>query len=151
MVVAAVLLAAVVYRAMSFQPGLPADMPEFDGNEYASRGVGTFESQSYYLDPIGARQLFEVAVVEKAPPEKKELTPEEREQQIRQRLEALKRSLTVVGLAWQPARVVMLYDQKNRNTYFLRESQLIPGTNARVENVTRDKVTITLQDEEITL
>ncbi len=115
------------------------------GLPYVAQVPAEFLAEEAYVAQVGARNIFlssrdldrEVAA----------LPTERPRDEVKRALEQMKRDLLVVGVAWRPPQVVMLLDKRLKRTYHVREGQPIGDSDVVVESITRNVITIKLQDE----
>jgi len=148
-VVAALLAALVVWRLWQIEHRRLAQPPEPPARPYTAGSVQPFESEDYYVQHLGSQDVFRRSLAERPdlPPDAAPRTPEE----TQKLLQALKRDLVVVGVAWREPRLVMVYDKREKTTHFLRMEQGIGEKGVKVRTISRDEIRIGLEDEEISL
>ena len=149
-VVTVLLAVAAAYRVSMVDSSISLPSPSPSDGQPAERAMNEFKSEKEYIAPVAAHDLFRVREFERTSEEEKDTVKLE-QQQVRARLEELKGRLMVVGVSWREPRLVMLYDKRNRETYFLRESDMIGDSDIKVTEIKRRKIKIGLQDEEIDL
>ena len=150
LLVALVLLVVVGYRLWRIEHRRLALAAAPPSRAYQLAPVPAFEAESYYVQQVTGQNVFRTGSPAAAFPggaEGVERTPEE----VQKILQALKRDLVVVGVAWREPKLVMLYDKREKATYFLRLDQAVGKTGAKVRNISRNEVKIGLEDEEISL
>lgn len=148
-VVTVVLGALAVYHVATIDTSisLPPMPPPEAGS--LNQDMTEFKSEKEYLAPVARRDVFRIREFERGAEEKPPV--QLAQDQIRSKLEELKGRVVVVGVSWQEPRLVMLYDKRKRETYFLRETDVIGDTDIKVTEIKRRKVKIGLQDEETDL
>ncbi len=150
LIVALILAAIVAYRIYSLSPSLPpppsapqtrAAVPTHSGQDFAD--------VSAYVEQVGRQNIFQLRTF--GEPATVDQPEDSDRRRLQARLRELKQSLSIVGVSWREPEMVMLYDQRTNNTYFVQESQTIGETGAEVRNISRGEVTIGIEDEEIML
>ena len=148
LLLAAVILVALVVRsALQAQQGQAPDVVRTPRPATVASIAAQLESESFYVDRVKEHDIFRWEGEGGADPTGKVVEPET----ARKVLDELKRRFVVVGVAWVEPRITMVHDSREGRTFFLREAQPVGDSGATVKSITRESVTITLQDEEIDL
>lgn len=138
----AVLLAVfVVFQLQRFDTeAYTENIKPAAGRDLVLPGVQDFEPKTYYIGAVQGKNLFTPLVTGET--KTGTTATVDRESAVQQKLRELKGSLVVVGVAWEQPRVVMLYDKRERKTYFLQQSQEIAATGIRVKKIDREEIVI---------
>jgi Tfp pilus assembly protein PilP len=106
--------------------------------------VEPFKPLDTYVAAVKQRDIFKAV-----PKEEVKGAPTSREAQAK--LKEIARDLKLVGISWGEDPKALVRSEKDKDTFFARKGQDIGTTEAKIKEITKNKVTIGYQDEEMEL
>ncbi|OIO39625.1 MAG: hypothetical protein AUJ71_00255 [Candidatus Omnitrophica bacterium CG1_02_49_16] len=104
--------------------------------------VSPLKEASYYLQKMNSRDIFKEYKEGETKKEKKEAKPIEENDAVK--------NLALVGISWSADPDVIIEDKAAQRTYFVKRGQRV-GNNVKVNAVFKDKVILSIDDQEFEL
>lgn len=142
-----------VYYAVNKKPDvdkLMASVSRIKFEALQSQPIEQFKELGYYLDRFKTRDIFN-ATAKVAPPVVVEEAPKPPPPPPPPKLKDLVRGFKVVGIAWGDVPTAMISDSATHNVFFLKQGDIIEGTQITIKKISRDKVTVASGEEELDL
>ncbi|MCK5177988.1 MAG: hypothetical protein KAR32_00530 [Candidatus Omnitrophica bacterium] len=114
--------------------------------------IEPFEKLSFYLKQIKKRNIFnEFEEPKPPPPVIKPVEPPLPPPPPKVTIEEKAKDLKLMGISWGSDPKVIIKDMKTQEVYFLKEGEMVEGTEIIVENILRNEVVISSDDEKMSM
>jgi hypothetical protein len=111
------------------------------------QAIEAFQPLDYYLNQVRSRDVFNPVAARVERPVVVEQTPPP----PKPRLSDMARGLKIVGIALGATPKAMVKDDLTQEVYFLKEGDVIGNTGIAIKAISKDKVLIGLEEEEMEL
>ena len=146
-VILTVLIVLVIHYTVNKRPNiskLTTAISKIKFQAVNRKAIESFKPVAFYLEGIKKRDIFK---------------PSPRLQQqalggvkkAQAKLKELAKDLKLVGISWGKSPKAMIRSKSKKNTYFLRQGQMIGTTGIEIKAIFRDKVIISYKGEEMEL
>lgn len=149
-VILVILTILVIHYAVNKGPniaGITDAISKISYQAVKKGSVENFKPVAFYIEQIRRRDIFKPS----PRAETKVVAPAPRAKEMRAKLKELVKDLKLVGISWGKSPKAMIRSEKKKKTYFLRQGQMIGTTGIKVKTISKDKVVINYQGEEMGL
>ncbi len=147
------LIALTVYVAFGEQPNISsvaAAVSKIKFQDIEDKAIMSFDKLSFYLGQIKTRDIFNEYEEPKPPaPVVKPVEPPPPPPPPKVTIEEKAKGLKLMGISWGSAPKVIIKNNKTQEVYFLKEGEVIKGTEITVKQILKDEVVITSDDEDM--
>ncbi|MFQ5680779.1 MAG: hypothetical protein ACE5GG_01805 [Candidatus Omnitrophota bacterium] len=143
-------LSFVVYQGVFGRPNIAAVTQAISKIKYRPPrrpAIETFKPVDFYLEEQRKRDIFKPS----PRPEDKVVVTRHKEVKPAVRLEDLARDLKLVGISWGASPKVMIKDNVQGVTYFLRQGEMVGTSGIKVKTIFKDKVVLSYEEQEMEL
>jgi type II secretory pathway component PulC len=149
-VILSLLTVLVIHSAINKRPNIAKITDAVSKIKFQAlkkKAIESFKPVALYLEEVRKRDIFRP--VPQAQQKVAIIAPKAKKAQAK--LKEMAKDLKLVGISWGKSPKAMIRSQKEQNTYFLRQGQMIGTTGIEVKTIFKDKVIISYQGEEMEL
>ncbi len=148
-----ILLGYVISQEQPEVSSLTASVSKIKLMEVDVKPANAFGDIAIYLDQITKRDVFSIFKEEKEPvkvvePVKVEPPPPP---SPKVPIEEKARGLKLIGISWGENPKAIIRDESSQDMYFVREKEVIQGTELKIEKILKNEVVITSDGDEMSM
>ncbi|OGX34457.1 MAG: hypothetical protein A3C36_06395 [Omnitrophica WOR_2 bacterium RIFCSPHIGHO2_02_FULL_52_10] len=147
-----VLTLYVIFRKRPDVTSVRAAVSKINFSEIAPVQSAAFQNVTYYVEQAEARDIFNAFIEKKEEPVAVvQVEPEEPPPPPKVPIEEKAKNLKLIGISWGNDPKAMIKDLKTQEVHFVAEGELIQGTEVSVQEIKKDEVILSSEEDTMSL